>query len=169
MAAGLPALANMLGDEGFSVEIVHLGIESEVQQGFSLRRYLVTHRPRLVLFSLHWNQQTRPVLDVAEKVRRWLPETRIILGGLTASVFALDVVSTLGWVDGVIRGLPSRYLSERREGLSSQVSLLRRSRFEPSDHIRERGRCPIPSRSSSAMGAMLLPKERGPSGPLSTP
>lgn len=104
MAAGLPALANLLTDEGFSIEILHLGIESEVQRGFSLQRYLLTHRPRLVLLSLHWNQQTRPVLDVVEKVRRWLPEARIILGGLTASVFAEDLLSSLPSIDGVIRG-----------------------------------------------------------------
>jgi len=104
MPTGLPALANMLADAGYVVEIVHLGIESEVSQGFSLRRYLGKRRPRIVLISLHWNQQTRAVIDVAERVKQWLPGTQVFLGGLTASVFAREAVSELPFIDGVIRG-----------------------------------------------------------------
>jgi radical SAM superfamily enzyme YgiQ (UPF0313 family) len=104
MPTGLPALANLLADEGYSVEILHLGIESEVANGFSLRRYLVEHRPRLVLLSLHWSRQTKPVVDVAERVKRWLPDARVVLGGLTASVFAVEAVSSFPFVDCVVRG-----------------------------------------------------------------
>ena len=104
LPAGVPALANLLAEEGFRVEIVHLGIESEVGPGFSLRRYLEERQPRLVLVPLHWSLQTRPALDVAERVRAWLPGAPIYLGGLTASAFAAEIVASVRFVDGVVRG-----------------------------------------------------------------
>jgi len=101
---GLPALVNLLEDDERAAGIVHLGIESEVDPTFSLRRLLLTFHPRLVLLPLHWNQQTRAVLDVARRVRAWLPEARVVLGGLTASVFHRDLVASLPFVDAVVRG-----------------------------------------------------------------
>lgn len=100
---GLPALVNLLEDDERAAGIVHLGIERDVDPAFSLRRLLHTFQPRLVLLSLHWNQQTRPVLDVARRVREWRPDATIVLGGLTASVFHREA-ARLPFVDAVVRG-----------------------------------------------------------------
>lgn len=107
MNAGVPALANLLDDEGYAVEIVHLGIESEASEPeakFSLRRYLDERGPRLVLLSLHWARQTRAVVTLAERIKRWRPEATVVLGGLTATVFAREIVETLPFIDVVVRG-----------------------------------------------------------------
>jgi radical SAM superfamily enzyme YgiQ (UPF0313 family) len=110
---GVPALANMLADEGRCVAVTHLGIESEIarrrgsggsSEKFSLRALLEELRPRLVLLSLHWNQQTGPVIDVAQRIAGWSPECKVVLGGLTASVFARDLVGSLPFVAAVVRG-----------------------------------------------------------------
>lgn len=101
---GLPAMVNLLADEGRRVEIWHLGIESEVTRGFSLRAALERAQPSVILLSLHWNQQTRPVIDLAERVKRWRPEAKVVLGGLTASVFAREAAGALPFVDAVVRG-----------------------------------------------------------------
>lgn len=104
MPLGLPALANLLQDEGIPSDILHLGIERELDPAFSLRSTLCANPPRLLLLSLHWYLQTRPALNVAKRVRPWLPETKIVLGGLTASVFAREILEQLGFVDAVVRG-----------------------------------------------------------------
>lgn len=101
---GVPSLANLLADGGRAAAIVHLGIERELDPKFSLQRLLRTTQPRLVLLSLHWNQQTRTVVDVAHRVRAWAPDATLVLGGLTASVFAREIVGSLPFVDGVVRG-----------------------------------------------------------------
>jgi radical SAM superfamily enzyme YgiQ (UPF0313 family) len=104
MPLGLPALANRMADEGRTVEIVHLGIERELDPQFSARQLLQSLRPRIVLLSLHWHYQTRPVIDFAYRVRRWLPDSKIVLGGLTASTFAWEAVASLPFIDAVVRG-----------------------------------------------------------------
>lgn len=100
---GIPALANLLADEGRSVEILHLGIEPEVDPTFSLRRALNELRPRLVLVSLQFNPQTRAAIDTARAARVYAPDAKIVMGGLTATVFSQDLVA-LGVADVVVRG-----------------------------------------------------------------
>ncbi len=104
MPLGLPALANLLADAGRRVEVVHLGIEREVDPGFSPRGMLLATSPKVVFLTLHWHYQTRPVIDFAYRTRMWLPEARIILGGLTATAFASEIVGNLRFIDGVVRG-----------------------------------------------------------------
>ncbi len=104
MPLGLPALANLLADRGRSCAILHLGLEREADPSFSLTAWLQHHQPRIVCLSLHWHPQTRAVIDTAERVRTALPDSRILVGGLTASVFARELAESVRCIDGVVRG-----------------------------------------------------------------
>jgi radical SAM superfamily enzyme YgiQ (UPF0313 family) len=105
MPLGFPSLANLIRDEiGVEPTLMHLGIEYEVNPDFSMRSWLDAHPPRQVFLSLHWHQQTRSVINLARKIRSWLPETKIILGGLTASVFARPIMEQLRFIDAVVQG-----------------------------------------------------------------
>jgi len=103
MPLGVPALANLLARDGRTVEILHLGIEPEVDPSFSIARAIKELDPRLALVPLHFNPQTRAAIDAARWVRQAAPGTPIVLGGLTATVFARDLAS-LPFVDAVVRG-----------------------------------------------------------------
>ena len=78
--------------------------EAELSARFSLRRALETLRPRMVLLSLHWSGQTRPVLEVSRQVRAWWPDATIVLGGLTASAFATEIVASEPGIEAVVQG-----------------------------------------------------------------
>ena len=104
MPLGLPALANLLADDGRRVEIVHLGIEREVDPSFKAREMLAASTPRVLLLTMHWHYQIRPVIDFARHARGWHPEMKIVLGGLTASTFAHEIVASLPSIDAVVRG-----------------------------------------------------------------
>ncbi|MBI5534399.1 MAG: cobalamin B12-binding domain-containing protein [Deltaproteobacteria bacterium] len=101
---GVPAMANLLADEGRKVEILHLGVERELDASFSAHAWLQARSPKLVLLSLHWHPQTRAVIECAERVRAWLPDAKVVLGGLTATVFAREAMEALACLDGVVRG-----------------------------------------------------------------
>jgi radical SAM superfamily enzyme YgiQ (UPF0313 family) len=105
MPLGLPALANLVADRtGIATSIAHLGIEREVNPAFSLRELLSPTPPRLLLLSLHWYPQVRPVLDLARSLRTLAPESLIVLGGFTASLFALDILEHFPCVDAIVNG-----------------------------------------------------------------
>lgn len=104
MASGLFSLASEVQRKGYSVEVVHLGLEQMVNPRFDLTHYLTTHRPAVVGLSLNWHHQSPDTLAVARLVRDVLPEAFVVLGGHTASAFAEEIVGNYDFVDGVVRG-----------------------------------------------------------------
>ena len=122
MPLGLPALANLLADrDGAEPAILHLGIERELDSAFSLRDALA-HAPRLLMISLHWYLQSRSVINAAKRIRSWLPDTTIVLGGLTASVFAREILEQLPFIDAVVRGDGEQPVLALRRAIASGPS-----------------------------------------------
>ncbi len=105
MPLGLPALANLVADRtNAAASIAHLGIEREVNPAFALEHLLSPSPPPLLLISLHWYPQVRPVLDLARSLRQLAPQSLIVLGGFTASLFAHDILHHFPDVDAVVKG-----------------------------------------------------------------
>ncbi|HPY19131.1 MAG TPA: cobalamin-dependent protein, partial [Polyangiaceae bacterium] len=105
MPLGLPALANLILDHtGTAPTLVHLGIENEHDPHFRLSELLSPSPPRLLLVSLHWFLQVRPVLDLVRELRSLAPESLVVLGGFTASYFAHEILSRVPSVDAVVVG-----------------------------------------------------------------
>jgi radical SAM superfamily enzyme YgiQ (UPF0313 family) len=142
MPLGVPAMANLLASQGRRVAMLHLGIEREVNAHFSLRAWLKTHLPKLVLLSLHWHPQTRPVIETARAIKTWLPESKVILGGLTASVFAREAMESLPFIDGVVRGDGEEPLSQLARVMldgSGELSKVANLVWRSGDTIRDNG------------------------------
>jgi clorobiocin biosynthesis protein CloN6 len=57
-----------------------------------------------VMIDLHWYEHAYGALDTARVCRKTLPGAWIILGGLTASAYARDILESFADIDVVIRG-----------------------------------------------------------------
>lgn len=101
---GLWTLAGRLAQAGRSVRIVHLGVCHRDSTPEAVRRALARYRPRVVAIALHWHHQTHDALLAAEEVRRLDPGIFVVMGGITASTFAEDLVREHPSVDLVIQG-----------------------------------------------------------------
>lgn len=111
MPMGVPALLNLLCDNGIPVRGVNLPMEKMLNNAFNLRQWLYDHREaRMVLIDLHWYEHSYGAINVAQVVKQVLPDAWVILGGLTASAFASEIVRDLPVVDFVIRGDAERPL-----------------------------------------------------------
>ncbi len=111
MPMGVPALLNLLRDNGIPVRGVNLPMEKMLNNAFNLRQWLYDHRAaRMVLIDLHWYEHSYGALNVAQVVKQVLPDAWVILGGLTASAFAREIVRDFPVVDFIIRGDAERPL-----------------------------------------------------------
>lgn len=108
MPVGLVALADRLERAGHEVEIVHAGVEQRLDPGFDLETAILADSPDLVGFSLHWHHQIGPVGDAVEALHAARPELPIVLGGMTASAFASEILERWPGVDFVVRGEAER-------------------------------------------------------------
>ena len=105
MPVGLLGLADLLDRQGHQVEVLHLGLATLAEADFDLNRYLQGQAPDMVGFSLHWHHQLAGVVQQAELARHALGDgCNIVLGGLTASALAADLLGRFPFIDQVVCG-----------------------------------------------------------------
>lgn len=127
---GLLAIADFIRRNGYSVQVVHTGLEQSLDPHFSLESYLAAVRPRVAGLSLHWHYQSYDVMRTAEKIKSCGGNIFVALGGLTASHFHEEIMRDYPCVDAVVRGegeLPFLRMMEKvthgRNDLSSVPNL----------------------------------------------
>lgn len=103
---GVPALINVLREAGLQVRGISYPLEKRVDPAFDLREWLRDQRSlaRVVLIDMHWYEHSYGAISVARVVREVLPNAWTVLGGLTASGFAEEVLRDFPAVDFVVRG-----------------------------------------------------------------
>jgi radical SAM superfamily enzyme YgiQ (UPF0313 family) len=104
MPMGLLALADFLAREGYTTEIVHLGVEWINEEDFSILNYVNQKKPKIVALPLHWHHQSYDVIECGRRIKEASPDVFLLLGGLTASFFHREIMQDFSWVDAIIRG-----------------------------------------------------------------
>ncbi len=115
---GVVGMANLLRQEGWDLQGLNLPLELMLNTRFDLDAWLaaIDVPPRLVMIDLHWYEHSYGAIDVARHVRRNCPDAKIVLGGLTSTFFAEEILRDHAPVDYVIRGdgeMPLLRLAER--------------------------------------------------------
>jgi len=101
---GTLALADLAARQGYSTEILHLGLEWIRTGEFSPAARLAQGQVRVAALPLHWHQQSWDVLEAARRIKEASPATFVVLGGATASFFHREILAAFPQVDAVIRG-----------------------------------------------------------------
>ena len=119
---GVIGLVNMLRNCGWTVGGLNLPVELLLEPTFDFKRWLRAQPPpRLVMLDLHWYEHCYGAIEVARAVKATWPRTPIVIGGLTATHFAAEIIRNFPEVDYIIRGdaeKPLQLLAERCCGSS---------------------------------------------------
>jgi hypothetical protein len=78
-AMGLISLADHLVRHGITAQVVNLAIELEADPAFDLIAYAGRCGARVIGVSVHWFFQLRDSLALVQKIKRRLPQTRVVL------------------------------------------------------------------------------------------
>jgi radical SAM superfamily enzyme YgiQ (UPF0313 family) len=105
MPVGIIALANLLRHEGLTVRGINYPAELLRDPKFRLKPWLRDQEGvRLVMVDLHWFEHSYGAISVARACRQVLPDVPVLLGGMTASFFAAEILRSFPDVSFVIRG-----------------------------------------------------------------
>ena len=104
MALGVLGLADALRSAGFEARVAHLGLERALDPAFDLAGLLRRSPCRLAAISIHFHQQLHDGLRAAAAIKAAQPDLPVVLGGLTATFFAEEIVRRFPQVDAVIAG-----------------------------------------------------------------
>jgi hypothetical protein len=98
--AGIPGIMNMVKDTGG--EGVNIPLEMMLDKRFNIESFLKKKDLSVVFVDLHWYVHSFGALYCADICKQIFPESFVILGGMTSSVFAYEVLQHSS-VDGIIQ------------------------------------------------------------------
>ena len=102
---GVFAIANYCNARGHSVRVSNTaGFGSRESAIATTVQRIAANRARVIGLPLHWHLSGEDVLKTARFLKDRFPGVQTVLGGLTASVFARDIMTECPYVDAVIVG-----------------------------------------------------------------
>lgn len=102
---GVIGMVNLLRENNIPVKGLNHAMELVSNPYFDLEMWLKDEpEARVILIDLHWYEHCFGALAVADICKKVLPEIPVVLGGLTATRFAKEILENFSSVDFIIRG-----------------------------------------------------------------
>ena len=134
MPIGLMGLADNVSKSGYTTQIIHLGVELIKNKKIDLEQIIKTYNPTFIGLDLHWHFQSYDVIQISQKIKALNSEIKILIGGITASYYADEIMENYNSVDFIIKGeaeLPIIKLLDaviKNDEISSVPNLLYRNK-----------------------------------------
>jgi radical SAM superfamily enzyme YgiQ (UPF0313 family) len=87
-----------------SVRALNIGLEMSLQPDYKIRDELEKIDFNIAAIGLHWHEHSFGALELARLCKQVNPECKVVLGGITASLFAEEIVSNHSYVDFIVKG-----------------------------------------------------------------
>ncbi|MFX0020765.1 MAG: cobalamin-dependent protein [Candidatus Hermodarchaeota archaeon] len=101
---GVFAIADLLEREGFGVQIINHPLEKYLDSNWELLDYLKTIDFDVCGIDLHWIHNASGALEIGKLVKTLRPNSKVVLGGFSASYYHDQILKYYKYIDGVIRG-----------------------------------------------------------------
>jgi len=103
-SVGSLSIAEYLDRHGYKARVDNIGERMLTIPGFDVEGYIGKLSAKVFAVELHWCVHSQGAIEIARICKRLHPEALVVLGGLTATVFAQEALEKYEFVDGVLRG-----------------------------------------------------------------
>jgi B12-binding domain/radical SAM domain protein len=100
---GLTSIAAYLEDAGYRVRIVNLALRMLNDKKFDAEAFIKKLEAPLFGIDLHWLVSSHGAIEVAKIVKKYHPQSKVILGGFSSTYFYKELMS-YSEIDYVMRG-----------------------------------------------------------------
>ncbi len=100
---GILSIADYLDRNGYSVIVDNLGERMISDKNLDPEEYLKTLSARVFGIELHWCVHSQGAIEAARLCKKLHPESLVVMGGLTSTVFAEEIIRKFDFIDAVIR------------------------------------------------------------------
>ena len=101
---GFASLSEYLERHGLKVRIINVAMKMLKDEKFDVERLILKNKPMAFGIDLHWMAHVQGALALAEIIKRFHPNTPVILGGLSATYYHEEILGQYPFIDFVVRG-----------------------------------------------------------------
>ncbi|UCC66201.1 MAG: TIGR04190 family B12-binding domain/radical SAM domain protein [Deltaproteobacteria bacterium] len=101
---GFASISEYLERKGLRVRIVNVALKMLKKEGFDVERLIASLHPRAFGIDLHWMPHCHGSLALTTIIKKYHPDTPVILGGFSATYFHEEIIKGYPHVDYVVRG-----------------------------------------------------------------
>ena len=101
---GFASISEYLERNGLRVRIINVAMKMLKKERFDVEELIASLHPRAFGIDLHWMPHCHGSLALAEIIKKYHPETPVILGGFSATYYHDEIIREYPQVDYVIRG-----------------------------------------------------------------
>lgn len=101
---GFVSILNELIPGGFKVKIENLAVEMLMNENFDVEKRIEKLDSEIVAIDLHWLPHVHGAVNIAKIVKKYHPDTAVLLGGISSSYYRNEIIRDFGFVDFVLIG-----------------------------------------------------------------
>lgn len=101
---GFASLSEYLERHGLKVRIINVALKMIKDERFDVEKLIRKNRPLAYGIDLHWLAHVHGALALAEMIKKYHPDTPVILGGLSATYYHEEILHRYPFVDFVMKG-----------------------------------------------------------------
>jgi radical SAM superfamily enzyme YgiQ (UPF0313 family) len=110
LPAGIFGLLNEVRSTGYDVLALDEPLELQLNPTFSVASTLTRMPARVYSIDMHWHEHLCGGIRVAQCIKSIFPQSIVVVGGLSASLFAAELLDSVPEIDIVVSGYGERML-----------------------------------------------------------
>lgn len=134
---GFMTIASHLKKHNLEVRIINLALKMLLQPNLNVEKLIKKLNPLAFGLSLHWLPHVNGCLKIAQLIKKYHPQTPIIIGGISASYYHQELIK-LPYIDFVIKGDSTEkplkqlisFIKEKKENFNSISNLTWKNKNE---------------------------------------
>ena len=100
---GITSIADRLERAGYNIQIINVAYKMLRDPDYDPEKQIKSSHPKLWAIDLHWLPHVHGALALAELIKKHHPDTKIMMGGLSASYYYKELINNPN-VDFIVRG-----------------------------------------------------------------
>ncbi|MGC8581270.1 MAG: TIGR04190 family B12-binding domain/radical SAM domain protein [Thermoplasmata archaeon] len=101
---GYVSIYKQLADRGFKVRIENIAIEMLLSEKFDVEEKISRMYSRIYAIDLHWLPHVHGALNIAKIIKKYHPNSPIMLGGLSATYYHEEIMKNYPFIDYIMLG-----------------------------------------------------------------
>jgi B12-binding domain/radical SAM domain protein len=103
-SVGILSIAEYLDRNEYKVIVDNICERMVKSKEFDVEEHIKNLSAKVFAVGLHWSVHSQGAIEIANICKMLHPDSLVIMGGLTSTVFAEEIISKCSYIDAIIRG-----------------------------------------------------------------